>query len=255
MPGREILDRPAPPADLRVSYGPDPRRIVDFRFPAGEGPFPLVVHIHGGFWRNRFDLRHGGHVCAALTAMGAITANMEYRSVGDEGGGWPGTFDDVVDALRCARERAAAFRHDGRTIVSGHSAGGHLALWLAAEAPGISAVVALAPVAHLRQAFELNLGSGAVEDFLGGTPTSAPERYAAACPAFRATRVPRILVHGTNDDIVPVSISRAYRAALEAEPVEVRELAGADHFDVIDPESAAWSEVAAAFRQCTVAPK
>ena len=247
MSGREILDRPAPPADLRLPYGDGPCRFIDFRFPArAASPMPLVVHFHGGFWRNRRSLLHGGNVCAALTRAGIVTANVEYRRVGDEGGGFPGTLDDAAAALRFARDWAARSGSPPLTIVTGHSAGGHLALWLAGEDPELAGVVALAPVACLREAWRLRLGDGAVQDFLRGSPSEVPESYAAACPTERPASVPRVLIHGISDDIVPLSVSRTYVETRSADrgPVRLNELPGASHFDVIDPESPAWRSVA-----------
>lgn len=242
MAGREILTRPAPAADLRLNYGDGPLQFMDFRFPARQSAPPaLVVYFHGGFWRNRFDLLHAGNVCAPLTGAGMLTANVEYRRVGDEGGGYSGTLDDALAALRFARRRAAGFGSDGRTLAIGHSAGGHLALWLAGEVPDLTGAIGLGPVACLREAFDLNLGDGAVRDFLGGTPEERPEVYRAACPAGRPSAVPRVLIHGAADQIVPLSISQAYVRQRQGDPAPVRlvELPDADHFDIIDPLSPA----------------
>ncbi len=237
---REILSLPAPAADLRMAYGNHGSQFIDFRFPRTASTLPLVVHIHGGFWRARFDLLHAGHLCAALTAAGFVTANLEYRRVGETGGGWPGTFDDVAAGLRAARERHGGGRG---VIVTGHSAGGHLALWLAAEEPELAGAVALAPVACLREAWEQRLGDGAVEELLRGSPDEVPEIYARACPARRPSSVRRILIHGTADDIVPIELSREYvrLRSEDAGPVRLLELPGADHFDVIDPRCSSLS--------------
>src|ERR1700739_3053819 len=100
----DILSRQPPPADKRLSYGADPNHFLDLRLPAREGkgigPSPLVINIHGGFWRATYGLDHAGHLCAALTALGWVTANLEYRRVGDPGGGWPGTFADIRAAYQ-----------------------------------------------------------------------------------------------------------------------------------------------------------
>ena len=240
MTGREILDRPAPDADLRLPYGESPSQFVDFRFPARSSPPPpLVVHFHGGFWRNRFDLRHAGNLCAALTARGVATANVEYRRVGGEGGGFPGTLEDAAAAVRFARQRAAGFGCSAVTVVTGHSAGGHLALWVSSLEPDLAGVVALAPVACLRTAWELGLGGGAVQEFLRVTPQQDSGRYATACPSERMAAVPRVLVHGSADDIVPLALSIEYVEARKGDSSTVRliEVPGAGHFDVIDPES------------------
>src|SRR5438045_2159464 len=92
---RAILTLTPPPADQRIVYGPGPQHFGDLRLPAGSGPHPVIVYIHGGFWRAEYDLAHAGHACAALTAAtGAASWNVEYRRVGDAGGGWPGTLLD-----------------------------------------------------------------------------------------------------------------------------------------------------------------
>jgi acetyl esterase/lipase len=240
------MSEPAPPADRRVPYGESASQFVDFRFPAAPGVGPLAVMIHGGFWRAKFDLLHAGHLCRALAGSGFATASVEYRRVGEPGGGWvaeeecSGTLEDVRQAVQFARRHAARFRGDPhRTIVLGHSAGGHLALWLAGELADLSGVVALAPVASLRLAWELRLGNGAVGEFLQGSPEEVPGRYQAADPANRPSSVPRVLIHGTADEIVPIELSREYVRLRRCDPAFVKlvELPAGDHFDVIDPQS------------------
>jgi acetyl esterase/lipase len=240
----QILSLASPPADLRVAYGKESSQFIDFRFPASDAGTALVIMVHGGFWRQKYDLAHAGHLCAAVTACGLTTANIEYRRVGEPGGGWPGTFEDVPAALRTART------HSGNrkpTLVMGHSAGGHLALWAATQQQDLNAVIALAPVACLRRAWELGLGDGAVSDLLGGPPDVVPDRYLLACPSKQSTRVPRILIHGTDDDIVPLSVSEDYLAArsVESDVVRFIKVHRADHFDLIDPRSGSWNRVIA----------
>jgi acetyl esterase/lipase len=239
-------DATAPPADGRVSYGESASQFVDFRFPAAPGAGPLAVMIHGGFWRAKYDLLQAGHLCRALAGSGFATANVEYRRVGEPGGGWEagqecsGTLEDVRRAVQFARRHAARFRGDPhRTIVLGHSAGGHLALWLAGEMADLAGVVALAPVASLRLAWELHLGNGAVSEFLQGSPAAVPGRYQAADPAGRPSAVPRVLIHGTADEIVPIELSREYVRLRQCDPAPVKlvELPAGDHFDVVDPQS------------------
>ena len=226
MAESEILSHPAQPADKRMTYGDAPSQFVDFRYPADAGP--LVVMIHGGFWRARYDLTHAGHLCAALTRAGYITANLEYRRIGEPGGGWRGTLDDVEAGLEFACRHAGA----KDAIVMGHSAGGHLALWLASRSACVAGAVALAPVACLRLAYEQNLSNGAAAE-LAGSPEEFPERYAFADPCGLQASAPRILLHGTADDIVPIIHSREY---VKAQGGVLVELAGGDHFTVIEPE-------------------
>jgi acetyl esterase/lipase len=237
MPPRVLAESP-PPADERVAYGDHPSQFIDFRRPVADGSRPLAIVIHGGFWRARYNLLHAGHLCAALCANGFASANIEYRRTGESGGGWPGTFDDVTRAANFARDHAPAYGGDpSRTVVLGHSAGGHLALWLAAEIPELAGVIGLAPVASLRDAFHLALSANAAAELMGGSPTEVPERYLAADPA-RPAAVPRVIVHGTADETVPIALSRAYAA-----PAHLIEIPDADHFAVIDPLHAAWATV------------
>ncbi|HEY1496417.1 MAG TPA: alpha/beta hydrolase [Candidatus Solibacter sp.] len=222
----------------RLSYGNEPSQFVEFHRAAGPGPHPLAIMIHGGFWRARYDLHHAESFCVALAAAGFTTANLEYRRVGEPGGGWPGTFEDITSAVVFVRDHAADFGADpARTFVLGHSAGGHLALWVAAGITALTGVIALAPVADLPLAHSLALSNCAVAEFLGGAPHEFSERYAFADPA-RPTPVPRVLLHGDADTIVPIELSRRFAA-----PSTLIEIPAADHFAVIDPSHAAWQLV------------
>jgi len=257
-----VLDREPPPADERIVYGDAPEQFADLRLPSGRGPFPAVAFIHGGFWRARYDLSHAGHLCAALTAAGFATWNLEYRRLGNEGGGWPGTFLDVASGLRKLFEIAPRLGIDpDRIVVKGHSAGGHLALWVAglgrvaensplhAEPLPLRAAVSLAGVIDLRLGWEMWLGDGVVRDLLGGPPEVVPERYAAASPAdLVPLGVPQLLIHGADDEIVPLSISQRYAdaAAAAGDDVTLLALPNTDHFQVIDPESPVWPGILAA---------
>lgn len=246
MTADSILSRKPPAADERIAYGSDPNQFGDLRLPKRGAPLPLVVNIHGGFWQSRYDLNHAGHLCAALTDRGIATWNIEYRRVGQAGGGWPGTMQDVSAAFRFTSKLVTRYKLDAaRTVVMGHSAGGHLALCLAASAPNVRGVVALAAVSDVRRGWELNLGDGAVAGFLGGSPSEVPEHYAEASPIELAIRVPQYIIHGAQDEIVPVEMSRSYvkRKAERGEQVKLVEIAGAGHFELIDPLTAAWQKV------------
>ena len=257
-----ILDLPPPHADRRIGYGPDPSQFADLRLPKAPGPYPCVITIHGGFWRNRYDLAHLGHLCAALTGAGFATWNIEYRRVGDPGGGWPGTFHDVARAARHLFAIAARHRIDpDRVVVLGHSAGGQLASWLVNmgtvpvgseiqdEPLPLCGAISLAGVLDLRHAAELNLSDGAVHDFLGGMPDDVPERYAAASPAELARLgVPHLLVHGGQDEIVPPEMSARLHVA-NPDTSTLLMFPDAGHFDPIDPRATIWPDV-----QATILP-
>jgi acetyl esterase/lipase len=128
---REVLTRPAPPPDLTLAYGPHPDHVIDVRLPASR-PAPLIVMIHGGFWRAAYDRTHTGPLTSALAAAGYVVAIPEFRRTGQEGGGWPGTFDDVTAALEAVPDLLAPYSEDPPVLL-GHSAGGHLAVWAAAH--------------------------------------------------------------------------------------------------------------------------
>ena len=254
-----ILTRPAPPADLRLPYGRDPLQFGDLRLPAGPGPHPCVVVVHGGFWRARYDLEHVGHLCRALAAAGLATWNVEYRRVGNARGGWPGTFRDVARAA--AHLFATALDHrlaPDRISVLGHSAGGHLALWLAglravpADSPvwaaplPFRAAVSLAGVLDLRRAWALGLSGGAVQGVLGGGPDEVADRYAAASPVeLLPLGVRQLLVHGAADAAVPVEIGETYHgvATARGDDATLLVLPDTGHFELIDPEARVWPTI------------
>lgn len=239
-----ILDLPPIPADARIAYGPDPSQFADLRVPRGRAPHPVVIVIHGGYWKAAYNLDHIGHLCAALTAAGMATWSLEYRRLGNAGGGWPGTFDDVRAGAAHLASIAAERRLDlSRVTATGHSAGGQLALWLAAErAIPLRRVVSLAAVADLRLADRLRLSGGVAARLLGGTPEEVPERYRAASPIERLPiAVPQYLLHGTADDTVPFEMSARFAAA--SKNAKLIPLPGAGHFELIDPRSREWPAV------------
>jgi len=242
----DILQLPSPKADSRITYGSEANQFVDLRLPKAKGPRPLMVNIHGGFWRAKYDLEHAGHLCAALTAKGIATANLEYRRVGNAGGGWPGTFADIRAGFQFLLQNAPKYDLDvKRVAVMGHSAGGQLALCLAAREAGAKAVVSLAGVVDLQRAYQLHLSNDAVVEFLGGTPAEVPDHYREADPMKLTVRAQQWLIHGSADDTVPLDFSRDYvkTKRAEKEDVQLVEIAGAGHFDLIDPRAAAWKEV------------
>lgn len=247
MSSEAILALPAPPADARLPYGPDPNQFGDLRVPTTNGPFPVVINIHGGFWRAKYDLTHAGHLCAALTAKGLATWNLEYRRVGDTGGGWPGSFEDVMAGYRFISQIAKRHNLDtSKMLVIGHSAGGQLALCLAAHEPTVERVISLAGVVDLQQAWEQHLSNDAVVEFLGGKPKAVPEHFRAADPVqLSIPNAAQWLVHGLEDDVVPQAFSRAYvqEKKKRGEDARLVEIVQAGHLDLIDPHSAAWPEV------------
>ncbi len=244
----------------RLSYGQAPENFGDLYLPAKTGRLPAVVFIHGGYWRARYDLEHADPLCQALARAGMAVWNVEYRRVGNPGGGWPGTFVDVLSALAHMRQLAQEYALDlDQITLMGHSAGGHLALWAAAaqrqmaghlrreaEPLPLRRVIALAAVSDLRRAWDLRLSNGAVGELLGGSPSQAAESYALASPLeLLPCGVPQTLLHGTEDEAVPYELSQRYSAAaVEAgDDCTLHTLPGIGHFELIDPHSAAWPHV------------
>ena len=230
----------------RIPYGDGPDQFGELTLPAGT-PRGVAVIVHGGFWRARYDLGLGRPLAADLAGAGLAAWNIEYRRVG-AGGGWPATFDDVAAAVDALAEMGDLPLD--RVVAVGHSAGGHLAAWLAARpglpagapgaAPGVRlrGAVSQAGVLDLVDAAERGVGAGAVEDLLGGPPEAVPDRYALASPVERVPiGVPVTCVHGTADVNVPLRQSERFTARSGDRLVT---LEGADHFAVIDPTTPAW---------------
>jgi acetyl esterase/lipase len=236
----EILTDPPPPAAAaRVAYGPEPLQFGDLRLPAGAGPFPLAVVIHGGYWQATYNLIHTGHLCIALAETGIASWNLEYRCVGVPGGEWPAAGEDADLALSHLPE--LPFEHDGRTVLVGHSAGGQLALWAAKHAH--LPVVALAPVSDVRDAVTRRGPESAPARFM------PPEHFADGSPLeLVPLGVPQILIHGTADESVPFAMSERYVAAAGDE-AELVALEGVGHFELIDPRAEPFAGTLAAIRE------
>lgn len=248
-------------ADTSHAYGGHEDQVVDFLLPSGEGPGgagkTMVVLYHGGYWRPAWDRHHTAPLARALADQGYLVAVPEYR----RSTGWPEIFDDVaVGAEALPMMTAAEGFRPRRVVLVGHSAGGHLALWAAARhrLPAGSpwrtdsrpdAVVALAGCGSLRLADEWQLGGGAAAAMMGGSVDRLASRYADGDPAaLLPLGVPVTLLHGVDDDVVPVTMSREYaRMAREAgEQVRLVEIADMEHFGLIDPSTAAWPHVRSA---------
>jgi len=242
-----LWDPPPPPADERLAYGLEPKQFGDLRVPAGRGPFSLAVVVHGGYWKAQYNLIHTGHLCVELAAHGIASWNVEYRCVGDVGGGWPATADDVHVAVTHV-ERLRERHPLGPAVLVGHSAGGQLAL-LAGKRAKLP-VVALAAVSDLADAVRRRGIDSAPGGFLGGAhPDDAPALYTEASPfAQLPLGVPQTLIHGTADDVVPFVQSERYTAAANGE-ARLIPLGGAGHFEPIDPLSREWPQTVGAIRE------
>src|SRR5215510_8619960 len=255
---RDILTRPTPPVDHRLSYGPDEFQFGDLRLPKGAGPHPVAIVIHGGCWMSEYGLSYMGHLSAALTEAGVATWRVEYRRVGNDGGGWPGTFEDVARAADHLRTIAKTYPLDlNRVVAVGHSAGGHLALWLAArkllpkDSPVYSpdplplrGVVSLAGVTDLRRdgtACDAN-----VPELMGGAAKDKAAIYDQASPiALLPLGIPSAIVQGSIDSIIPLAMAKDYADAAKkkGDDAKLVVIEKAGHFEVVDPKSFAWEAV------------
>jgi acetyl esterase/lipase len=231
-----------------LQYGDSDSQVADLYLPTAHGPTPVVCLLHGGFWRLPYGREEMAPLAADLVARGYAVWNIEYRRVGENGGGWPGALDDVAAAIdHLARLPAGTAALDlARVVVVGHSAGGHLALCVGARSTAAvvvpAAVCGLAAVCDLESAFDLDAGGGAVRALLGGSPQDHPERYAQASPRrLLPLGVRQLLIHGTEDDALPVAMSRAYATAARAagDSVDVVEIADMGHMEFLDPASEA----------------
>jgi acetyl esterase/lipase len=252
---RDILIRRAPPADHRIAYGKDEFQFGELRLPKGAGPHPVVIVIHGGCWLAQYGLSYMGHLTADLSEAGVAAWSIEYRRIGNAGGGWPGTFEDAARAADHLRELAKKYPLDlNRVVATGHSAGGHLALWLAArrnlpkDAPVYSSdplpligVVSLAGITDLRKT-----GTACDKEVLQLMGESA--NYKLASPIkLLPLKIKHAIVQGDADNIIPLAMATEYVAAAKkkGDDAKLVTIEKAGHFEVIDPKSFAWPMVKA----------
>nr|WP_255354432.1 MULTISPECIES: alpha/beta hydrolase [unclassified Roseateles] len=261
MSPAEFQALPSDPADYRSTYGDDPSQFGELRLPSSPGLHPVVVLIHGGCWKERYaGLRDMAPMADALKAAGVASWNIEYRRLPQPGSGWPGTYQDVGRAVDHLRSIAPRFQLDlGRVIVLGHSAGGHLAMWVAgrhrlpvqsalhaAQPLPVKGVINLAGVGDMA-AFIPAQATGCrdpavVETLLGGSPAVVPERYAQVSAAkLLPLGTPQILIWGQRDAMTPLQfgqdhLNAARKAGDDAKLIVIPSLG---HFEIANPSSPA----------------
>lgn len=245
------------PPDARIAYGAAQAQVVELFRPKGQGPFPVVVLIHGGCFLAEYEgLKQTSGLAADLAARGYAVWNVEYRRLGEAGAGYPGTFEDIATAVDRIRTEAATHGLDpSRVVAVGHSAGGHLALWAASRAKlprtsplwradplPIEGVVSLGGIGDLYT--HAGVFSGACGPTLGRV--APPRTYGETSPAaLLPTGVPVTMIHGEFDHVMPPDTGRAYAAQVRAagDRAEAIEIEGAGHFDPVMPASEAWKTV------------
>ena len=261
----ELLKRPTAAPTAHIPYGPAPSQFVELWLPDGSGPFPVAIVIHGGCWRADLPgLELMNPAAQDLRRRGIAVWNVEYRRIGQPGGGYPGTYHDIATAVDLLRtegpRRGLKLDH---IVAVGHSAGGHLALWAAArrrigassplrtsDPLPIEAVISLGGFSDLkrqRAAIASPCGKGMVEAMTGAPSPGRPDVYADTSPAaLLPLGVRQVLIHGSNDTISPPTLELSYReaAAAAGDKVDARTVGDAGHFELIAPGERAWSTAA-----------
>ncbi len=261
----ELAARPHAKADAKIAYGPGSAQFVELWQPAGGGPHPVVVMLHGGCWiKGVADLHLMDYAAEALRKRGVAVWNVEYRGVDEPGGGYPGTFQDVAAAVDLLRTEAPkrGLKLDG-VIAVGHSAGGHLGLWAAARGKlpvssplrsahplRIDAVVSLGGLGDLEAVTHRPAscnGAPTIEKLVSKPTAAHPNVYADTSPLdLEPFAARQILIHGSEDGIAPADpfgVGYHDKAAKRGARTELRVIQGAGHFDLIAPGTPAWTEI------------
>jgi acetyl esterase/lipase len=255
----DYMTQPRVKADVRIAYGPGPAQGVELFLPKGKGPHPVVVLIHGGCFLAEYQgLPQTSGIAADLASRGYAVWNVEYRKLGEDGAGYPGTFLDVADAVERLRTEAPRHSLDTRRIVVvGHSAGAHLGLWAASRARlpkdsplwrakplKIHAVVSLGGIGDLKP--HAGVFAGACGPSI--SQVAPPRTYAETSPGeLLPTGAAVTMIHGEFDHVMPLDTGQAYAAKVRAagDPAEAIEIKGVGHFDPVIPTTQAWKTVVA----------
>lgn len=255
----------APPPDHTIVYGAAPQQFGHLRLPSGPGPYPVVIYVHGGCYKAEYSIAHAAATEQALAKAGYAVWSLEYRRVGDPGGAWPGTFQDVAHGADYLRTLATKYPLDlKRVVAAGHSAGGNFALWLAgraripADSPlfvanplRIGGVLALAPAGDFAELYDKDGCGGVMGPLMGGAPKDHPDRYRAASPgALLPLGVPAVVVIGALDERFREFGRSLSAQAISAGDTQLRAVDAPEsgHFEVIAPASSTWPIVLQALR-------
>jgi acetyl esterase/lipase len=259
----DLMNRPLPKATKRIAYGPGPQQFADLWLPQGAGPFPVVLMIHGGCWQSDVaSLEIMNYAAEALRQDGIAVWNIEYRGVDRPGGAYPGLFQDIAAAADALPQQAVLYHLKiDRVVAVGHSAGGHLAPWLAARAniPASSVLHAAAPLpiaavvslgglpdlAGDRVTEEASCGSGPIDPLVGPPTAAHPDVYADTSPvALAPITAPEVMINGVEDRIAPPSLAVSYAAKMKAKASPIRRVVIEDtgHVELIAPGTKAWTQ-------------
>ena len=225
--------------DEQIRYGDDPLQYGALWLPLGaeNSPRKIIVLVHGGCWLNAYDIKHSYALSTALAQAGYLVWSLEYRRIGDAGGGWPGTFEDILAGIKYGANLPEHAFTLPNVVVVGHSAGGHLALLAGSRLPELKGVVGLAAITDvLSYSQGQNSCQQATPQFMGGTALDKPREYQSANPINMPLHVKTVLMQGNEDNIVPPSQAFALKATLVLNPL-------AGHFDWIHPGTSAYQQL------------
>ena len=263
------------PANVRIAYGDEPFQFADLRLPKTPGPYPVVIIIHGGCWTSAFaDLQNTSALADALRNVGFATWNIEYRREDNMGGGWPGTFNDIGNSADFLRNISSKYSLDlNRVIVMGHSAGGHLALWLAGrhKLPStsplykkdplvLSGVISLGGVPDLkifRKHGEEICNADVVGKLLGDNEERIETRYAEVSPIdLLPIGTRQILIYGDDDQAVPFTFGETYlqKAKRVGDSVKLMRVKYAAHHEYNVPNSVTWPVILSTIKSLFARP-
>lgn len=263
----QLASRTAPPPDHRIKYGDDSLQFGNLRLPKGRpGPHPVIVYIHGGCWLSQYDIAHAAPLEQAFADSGFAVWSLEYRRVGNDGGGWPGTYNDIARGTDHVRQLAARYALDtSRVIASGHSAGGYFALWLAARTKiprsselyvsnpqRIRGVLGLAPAPDLEGLHTSGVCNSVIDRLMGGSPASHADRYSAtSAMQLSPIGVPQQLVIGALDrQWMPIGRAYVARTRVTGDSlVEVVDAPESGHFEMLAPDTSTWPLVVGALKR------
>lgn len=252
MSAEELAHFPNPRADYVIKYGDKDLQFGELRLPENNDGAPVLVLIHGGCWLYEYNLDYFRKMAAVLASEGYVTWTIEYRRVGNDGGGWPGTFNDVVDAInhleQIAREHQLSL---DSVFFAGHSAGGHLAIWAANPPSEFTirvkprGILALAPAADLRFLYQEGVCDGVVDKLMQGSPEQKSERYNKASGTDRLPlEVPQVIVVGKFDKMWrPVGLRYINQVKASGSSYHVYDAQESGHFEMIDPDSPTWPQI------------
>lgn len=265
----QLLSRPRPAASHTITWGPGPSDVADLWLPEGAGPFPVVVMVHGGCWQKAIaDRTLMNWAAEDLRRQGLAVWNIEYRGVDEAGGGYPGTFLDVAHAADALRGQAGLYNLDlGRVAAFGHSAGGHLALWIAARGKlpayspmrmddplklvGVVNSGGLADLKASRPVTQRSCLSDIWDQLVGEISSTRAEVLSDTSPAeLLPLKVKQVSINGHDDAIAPASLGEGYtrRARAAGDDADVVVVLNTGHVELVAPGSEAWDIEAATLK-------